>query len=102
MATGYVPELQKIAGGMGVVERGIGSERGVSVERGIDAEHGIDAERGIGVELDDKRPTYSSDICMRSLSEVEVHAKIQDKGSTEMEAVAMVWSKKWLWAAYAS
>ena len=90
MATGYVPEVQKIAGGMGIVERGIGFERGVG------------AERGIGVELDDKRPTYSSDIFMSSPSEVEVHANIQDKGSIEMEAVAMVWSKKWLWAAYAS
>jgi hypothetical protein len=96
MATGYVPEVQKIAGGMGMVERGIDAERGVGIERSIGA------ERGISVELEDKHPTCSSEIFMRSASEAEIRADIRDKGSVEMEAVAMVWSKHWLWAAYAA
>jgi hypothetical protein len=86
MATGYVPEVQKVAG-MGVVEHEV---------------HLADKEAA-DLELNDKHPNYSSDVSMRRLSDAESNAVDQAaKGAADMEAVAIVWSKKWLIAAYAA
>jgi hypothetical protein len=85
MATGYVPEVQKVAG-MGVIEHEI---------RVLDKE-------AVDLELNDKHPNYDDDASTRRPSDAESGAADQPKGAADMEAVAIVWSKKWLVAAYAA
>jgi hypothetical protein len=80
MATGYVPELEKLTGGMGIVERSIGTAD----------------SKVTSFELGD------SDVSMRAPSDVESTDPLQLRGEAEMDAVAIVWSKKWLFAAYAA
>jgi hypothetical protein len=80
MATGYVPELEKVAGGMGIVECSIGTK-------------------------DSKVTSFdlgNSDVSMRASSDFESTDVPQLRGEADMEAVAIVWSKKWLFAAYAA
>ena len=72
MATGYVPELEKIAGGMGIVERSIGTK-------------------------DNKVTSFEfgdSDVCMRAPSDVDRTDAPQLRCEADIDAVAIVWAKK--------
>ncbi|KAF1839176.1 siderophore iron transporter mirB [Decorospora gaudefroyi] len=87
MASGYVPQVQKVAG-MGIVEREMTTEGSNDIY--LEEHHPRSMDKN------------GSDISMKSTTDVENHAPAQPRGVADMEAVTVIWTKNWLIAAYAT
>jgi hypothetical protein len=86
MATAYVPQLEKVAG-MGIVERELQDDDN-AIRRG--EKHSASTGR------------YESEFNMKAPNDAESANPTQKRGVARAETLTVVWTKKWLVAAYFS